>query len=77
MPAMKSTLRILANLVVALATPLGTGAQKDKGMEQPVLYRTVRSMASTSFTEKQGQEMRRPFSYCMVFRRRRACFSLC
>jgi pimeloyl-ACP methyl ester carboxylesterase len=42
LPTAKLTLRILANLVVALTTSLGTGAQKDKAMEQPVFYRTVK-----------------------------------
>ena len=41
MPAAESTLQILATLVVVLATSLGTGAQKDKAMEQPIFYRTV------------------------------------
>ena len=56
MPAMKSTLRILANLVVALATPLGTGAQKDKAMEQQVLYRTVKVDGLNIFYREAGQK---------------------
>jgi hypothetical protein len=76
-PATKSTLRILANLVVALATSLGIGAQKDKAMEQPVLYRTVKVDGLNIFYREAGRKIRRPFSCCMVFRRRRECLSRC
>jgi hypothetical protein len=70
MPAAKSTLRILANLVIALATSLGMGCQKDKAMEQPVFYRIVKVDGLNIFyREKQGRKMRPPFSYCTAFRR--------
>jgi pimeloyl-ACP methyl ester carboxylesterase len=55
-PAAKSTLRILANLVVALAISLGTGAQKDKAMEQPVLYRTVKVDGLNIFYREAGSK---------------------
>jgi hypothetical protein len=53
-PAAKSTLRILANLVVAPATSLSMGAQKDKAMEQPVLYRTVKVDGLNIFYREAG-----------------------
>jgi pimeloyl-ACP methyl ester carboxylesterase len=55
-PAAKSTLRILVNLVVALATSLGTGAQKDRAMEQPVFYRTVKVGGLTIFYREAGSK---------------------
>jgi alpha-beta hydrolase superfamily lysophospholipase len=53
-PAAKSILRILANLVVALATSLGMGAQKDKVMEKPVFYRTVKVDGLNIFYREAG-----------------------
>jgi hypothetical protein len=68
-PAAKSTLRFLANLVVALATSRAWLPKRTKRWNSRCRIAQSRSMASTSFTEKQGRKMRPPFSYCTAFRR--------
>src|ERR1022692_1555780 len=51
----KSILRTLATLAVMLATTLGMDAQrKDKAMEQPVFYRTVRVDGLSIFYREAG-----------------------
>jgi pimeloyl-ACP methyl ester carboxylesterase len=51
----KSILRTLATLAVVLATTLGMDAQrKDKAMEQPVFYRTVRVDGLSIFYREAG-----------------------
>ena len=54
MPAAKSTLRILATLLVVLTTALSMAARKDKAMEQPVFYRTAKVDGLTIFYREAG-----------------------